>query len=108
MRILLDECIDQRLRRDIQGHYVDHVRHLGWASLDDGALLRRAAGAAFDAFVTVDRGFAFQQDLTAIPIAIMILRVKRNTRASLQALLPALLDKLTVAAKGAVTWVERR
>jgi hypothetical protein len=30
MRVLLDECVDWRLSRDIVGHEVKTVRQLGW------------------------------------------------------------------------------
>jgi hypothetical protein len=57
--VLLDECIDWRLAREIIGHEVTTVGQMSWASLKNGELLARAAGA-FDVFVTVDRNLAFQ------------------------------------------------
>ncbi len=33
MRILLDECLDWRLRRDLPGHDVKTVQEMGWAPL---------------------------------------------------------------------------
>lgn len=107
MRVLLDECIDRRLARDLPGHEVRHVRAIGWASLDDRELLRRADGI-FDIFVTVDRGIALQQNLSGLAIAVVILRVKRNTRTALAALLPALLEAMPSAARGSVTWLGDR
>jgi hypothetical protein len=50
--LLLDECLDRRLARDIVGHDVSTVQQMGWAGTQNGELLRRAAAAAFDAFVT--------------------------------------------------------
>jgi predicted nuclease of predicted toxin-antitoxin system len=58
VRLLLDECVDRRLARDIPGHEVVTVVSLGWAGVRNGELLRRAAGN-FDVFVTVDRNLAF-------------------------------------------------
>jgi len=107
VRILLDECIDHRLARDIAGHDVRHVRSHGWASLDDGRLLRQAA-AEFDAFVAVDRGIPLQQNLSGIPIVVVVLRAKRNTRASLKPLIPALLRTLESAKPGSITWLGPR
>ena len=60
MRLLLDESVDRRLARDIQGHDVFTVFDLGRDSVRNGALLARAAGQ-FDAFVTVDRNLALQR-----------------------------------------------
>ena len=39
MRILLDECVDARLAREIVGHDVKTVPHMGWAGTPDGPLL---------------------------------------------------------------------
>ena len=51
MKLLLDECVDRRLARDIRDHEVFTVLELGWAGVQNGALLARAAGQ-FDVFVT--------------------------------------------------------
>lgn len=53
MRVLLDECVDWRLLRDLAPHDVVTVRQQGWSSVSNGALLQRAA-AEFDVFMTVD------------------------------------------------------
>ena len=42
MRILLDENLDWRLRRDLPGHTVEPVPLIGWAGLKNGALLTEA------------------------------------------------------------------
>ena len=49
MRILLDECIDRRLAKDLVGHEVRTVPQMGWAGILDGDLLPLAAGE-FDVF----------------------------------------------------------
>ena len=58
MRILLDECVDARLAREIVGHDVRTVPQMGWAGTPDGPLLGLAEGE-FDAFVTTDRNLPF-------------------------------------------------
>jgi hypothetical protein len=42
VKILLDECIDQRLVKDIRGHEVKPVPQMGWAASKNGELLFRA------------------------------------------------------------------
>ena len=59
MRVLLDECLPQRLRRELPGHEVTTVQRLGWAGTKNGALLRRVAESGFDAFVTIDEGIEY-------------------------------------------------
>ena len=62
MRVFLDECVDWRLSRDITGHNVKTARQMRWTAVRNGELLALAS-AHFDAFVTVDRNLAFQQDI---------------------------------------------
>jgi predicted nuclease of predicted toxin-antitoxin system len=63
VKILLDECVDRRLARDLVGHTVTTVPRRGWAGIKNGDLLT-LAGKEFDVFVTVDRKISVQQDLT--------------------------------------------
>ena len=45
MRILLDECVPRRFRRELPQHEVQTVPEMGWASLKNGDLLAAASGA---------------------------------------------------------------
>ena len=54
MRLLLDENLDWRLRRDLPGHQVESVPLIGWAGIENGELLAKAVDARFDALVTMD------------------------------------------------------
>lgn len=105
MRIFLDECIDWRLSRDISGHDVKTARQMGWTAIKNGELLALAS-AHFDAFVTVDRNFAFQQDVPGLRIAVVVLRAKSNRLSDLRPLMPGLLTKLDSAQRGTVTIIE--
>lgn len=60
MRLLLDECIPKRLKRELLGHEVRTVQDMGWSGIKNGALLRLADGR-FDALLTVDQGIEYQQ-----------------------------------------------
>jgi hypothetical protein len=48
MKVLLDECIDWRLAREIAGHEVATARQMGWTTIKNGELLKLATGAALD------------------------------------------------------------
>ena len=105
MRILLDECIDWRLSRDIDSHDVKTARQMGWATIKNGELLALAS-AQFDVFVTVDRNLAFQQNLAALPIAVAVLRAKSNRLTDLRPLVRRLLSMIQSAKRGSVTFVD--
>ena len=99
MRILLDECIDWRLARELAPHEVKTARQMGWTSIKNGELLSLAS-AQFDAFVTVDRNLAYQQHLHAVSIPVLVLSARNNRLAELRTLVPGLLEALQTAAPG--------
>lgn len=90
MKILLDECIDRRLARDLKGHTVKTAPQMGWAGIKNGRLLALAE-KEFDVFVTVDRNLSFQQHLPKFKIAVLVLRARSNRLVDLQPLAPAML-----------------
>ena len=63
MRILLDECVPARLKKDFPGHAVQSVTQTDWRTSKDGPLLSFAQGR-FEVFVTVDRKLEKQNDLS--------------------------------------------
>ena len=104
MKVLLDECVDWRLSRDIVGHEVRTARQMRWSAVKNGELLAMAA-KEFDVFVTVDRNLSFQQNLPAFAVAVVVLRALSNRLADLRLLVPELLASLGNARPGAVTYV---
>jgi predicted nuclease of predicted toxin-antitoxin system len=77
MRILLDENIPRGLRRILPGHDVRTVSEMGWAGIANGQLLDQAEKAGFEALVTSDRNFVFQQNLAGRTIAVVVLSTNR-------------------------------
>ena len=104
MRVLLDECVDWRLLRDLAGHDVKTARQMGWVEVKNGKLLRLAADH-FDVFVTVDRNLSFQNKVIDLPLAVIVLVAPTNRLVDLRALLPRLLPAIELTAKGQVVLV---
>lgn len=104
MKILLDECIDRRLEKDIVGHEVKTVPQMGWATIKNGELLALAE-KEFDVFLTVDRNLSFQQNLPRFNLAVIVLRAPSNRLGDLRTLMPKLLELLPTAKRGEVLWV---
>jgi len=77
MRILLDEIIPRGLRRILPGHDVRTASEMGWASIANGQLLDEAEKAGFEALVTSDQNFVFQQNLAGRNIAVVVLSTNR-------------------------------
>ena len=92
--MLLDECLPRPLMRDLPGHDVTTVQRQGWAGTRNGALLRLAAAAGFEAFVTGDKGIEFQQKVSALPFGVVALRAASNDVDDLRPLMPEVLAVL--------------
>lgn len=95
MRILLDHCMPEKFRVLLPGHEVATTAEMGWESLTNGNLLR-AAAARFDVILTVDKGIRHQQNLRALPLAVILIRAKSNSLASLEAFAVAIEAALAV------------
>ena len=54
MRILIDECIDERLRYSLLGHDCHTARYAGLAGLQNGELLAAAEAAGFDVWIDTE------------------------------------------------------
>src|SRR5882672_9698912 len=101
MRLLLDECVPKRLRRELQGHEARTVQEMGWAGIKNGALLRLADGQ-FDALLTVDQGIEYQQNLSGLRISVVIMLAPSNDVDDLHPLLPAVEKALTSLRPGEI------
>ena len=104
MNVLLDECVDRRLARDLANHEVATVPKRGWAGINNGALLRLAE-KEYDVFVTVDRKLSTQQDLSKFNIAVVLIRSRSNRLEDIRPLVPELLEALGRATARALTMV---
>ena len=97
--MLLDECLDWRLRRELPGHEVRTVQEMGWDGIKNGRLLALAQ-ADFQVFITGDRNLSFQQNLPNFDIAVLVLQVHSNRLADLKPLAPKVLSILPSLTKG--------
>ena len=77
MRILLDESVPERIGDLLDGHGWSSVRREGWAGLKNGKLLATAA-SAFDVLLTADKNMEFEQNLSTLPMAIVVMRAHSN------------------------------
>ncbi|NET06640.1 MAG: hypothetical protein F6K16_18440 [Symploca sp. SIO2B6] len=104
MKILLDECIDRRLAKQLSGHEVKTVPQMGWGGVKDRELLGLAQGE-FDVLITVDRNLPFEQNLTVLDLAVLVLQTPSNRLADLQVLVPKILAIVETVPKGIATLV---
>jgi predicted nuclease of predicted toxin-antitoxin system len=93
MRILLDECLPKKLKKDIIGHDVQTVPGMGWAGKKNGELLPLAENH-FDIFITADQNLQYQQNLKERDITIFVLKAPNSRYETLRLLIPNLLEKI--------------
>jgi hypothetical protein len=108
MRVLLDENLDWRLRRDLPGHQVESVPLLGWAGIQNGDLLKQAIAEGFEALVTMDGSVVHQQNIALHAIAVIALRAKSNRLDDTRPLMNQLLAILPKSKPGTLTFIPSR
>lgn len=91
---------------DLAGHHVETVVGLGWAGVANGELMQRASRRC-DAFVTMDRGLEYQQNLSGLTFGVLVLRARSNRLADLRPLVPEILEVLSNLASGQLRSVGR-
>src|SRR5687768_15918755 len=105
MKLLLDECVPKGLRRHLRGHNAITVAKAGWNGIENGTLLRLAAADGFQAFITTDRGYEFQQNVSTLTIPVVILLSRSNALPDVLPLLPRLLSAL-MSLRGGITKID--
>ena len=68
---------------------------MGWAGTGNGTLLGLAADNGFDALLTVDRGFAHQQNQDDLPLPVVIMLAASNRPEDLRPLVPGVTEILS-------------
>jgi hypothetical protein len=107
MRVLIDECLPRKLKRELGDHETKSVPEMGWAGKKNGELLRLMTGQ-FDAFVTADQNLNYQQNLKNTSIGVVVLAAKSNRLPDLLPLVPKLKEVLNIIQSGEVTRIEAK
>ncbi len=101
-RVLFDECVPRKLLREIPSLAASHAIIEGWAGYRNGTWMRAMLAAGFGTLVTVDRNLAFQQNIAASGIAVIVLHARSNRVPDLTPLIPALLEQIASVRVGEV------
>ena len=102
MRLLIDECVDERLRLLFPGHDCQTARFANLAGLKNGRLLDAAEAVGFDILITVDQNIPDQQNLAGRRISLVILCGPTNRLSDLKLLVPAAISTLGSIGRGNV------
>ena len=77
MRVLLDECVNPRVKDAFPQHEVQTVKGMGWGGITNGKLMALAQ-QSFDVFVTVDQNLEYQQNLAKLTLGLVVVAVPDN------------------------------
>jgi len=91
MKLLLDECLPRKLKREFVGHEVFTIAEAGFKGLKNGKLIESASKAGFEILVSVDKNIEHQHNKTNLPLAILVLLAQNNR---LESLLPLMAEAL--------------
>jgi len=106
MKVLLDECLPKRLKREVTGHEVFSVQEMGWAGTKNGDLLRLIRSSDFEVFITIDANLEYQQNLRALKFAVIVIRASDNTFETLSPLMPKVIEALRTIKAGDLVHIE--
>jgi hypothetical protein len=93
MRVLLDENLPVDFAATLTTHEVETVAGMGWAGINNGELLRRAA-ESFDAFITMDSNLEYQQPVAQLALGVIVISALSNRMQSLTPLIPSVITAL--------------
>ena len=77
MRVLLDENLDHALRKLLAPHDVVTAAYMGWAGLQNGALLRAAEEGGIEVLLTGDQTLHSEQNLVGRSLGVVALSAIR-------------------------------
>jgi hypothetical protein len=103
MKFILDHFVPRPPLRYLEGYDVHRAGQLGWAQLENGKLLAAAEASGYDALITVDKGFAEQQNMTARRISVILLDTRDTDIDGLIPLVPALIAAMEAIEPGTFT-----
>jgi hypothetical protein len=105
MKVLIDECLPRKLKREVNAEFVRTVPEVGWASIQNGALLRLAE-QDFDVFLTNDQNLEHQQNLKEFRLAVVVLVALTNDINDLKPLMPAANEALKIIGAGDILYIK--
>jgi predicted nuclease of predicted toxin-antitoxin system len=107
MKILLDENLPKKLKKDFSEHEIYTVTDKNWNGRKNGELLALMLSEGFDVLMTFDQNLEHQQNFTKYPIAVFILVAQINTYEVLSGLINKINTELAKKLEIGVIHIER-
>ena len=78
MRLLLDECVNRRFKKEFPSYDIVHVSDVALDTLKNGALLREA-NTRFEVLLTIDKNMRFRSSLKGLKLAVFVIEARNNS-----------------------------
>ena len=95
MKLLLDECVPRKLKNHLPGVDCQTVPEAGLAGKKNGDLLSSAEQAGFQAFLTLDQGIEYEQNLQHRTIGVVVILAKSSQLGDLLPHVPNIVEVLS-------------
>lgn len=95
MRLLLDENLPKKLKKDFSEHQTLTLRDLGWTGKSNGVLLQLMTAEKFDVFITFDQNLQYQQNFKNYNLTVIVLVAPDNSYLTLKELIPQIKNAIT-------------
>jgi len=92
MRLLLDENLPKKLKKDLSEHQIFTIREMGWTGKSNGVLMQLMTKDKFDALITFDQNLQHQQNFQKYSLTVLVLVAPDNSYLTLKDLVPKIKD----------------
>lgn len=106
-RVLFDENMPRKLRRDLPEFYIRTAQEQGWSAYQSGHLLKQLTDA-FDVLVTIDQNVRHQQNLSKYNVGVVAIEIPDTRLVFLRQLLPEIREAIAAVKPGQLVIIEPR
>jgi predicted nuclease of predicted toxin-antitoxin system len=107
MKVLLDECVNKRLKAHLCGFEVYTVSEMKWCGVKNEKLMSLCAVNQFDVILTIDKNIIHQQNLEKYPITIAVFNTSTSKMEELVLFIPSFLKQIQHFAKNKAYIIEK-
>lgn len=107
MKLLLDENLPKKLKKDFSEHEIYTVSDKNWNGKKNGELLSLMLSKNFDVLLTFDQNLEHQQNFDKYPIAVFVFIAENNTYRILSELVKNIHHELNQPLKTGVTKLQK-
>ena len=99
MKVLLDECVNKRLKSHLSDCEVYTVNEMKWCGVKNGKLISLCVANQFDIILTIDKNMIYQQNIEKYPITIVVFNASTSKMGELILFIPSFLKQIHHFAK---------